>query len=178
MNVLAKLGVNQRLESTYTEAHSRLYNTTTLSFNKKPLVTFGTIQPNITEQFDLSQPVYMADFLWKNVMDVIRNNNMKFRPISAFPQVRRDLALVLDKQVTYGELERIALKSEPKLLQSINAFDVYVGDKIEQGKKSYAISVLLQDDEKTMTDQDIDRVVNKLVKQFEKELGATLRGGS
>jgi phenylalanyl-tRNA synthetase beta chain len=118
----------------------------------------------------------MADFLWKNVMDVIRNNNMKFRPISAFPQVRRDLALVLDKQVTYGELERIALKSEPKLLQSINAFDVYVGDKIEQGKKSYAISVLLQDDEKTMTDQDIDRVVNKLVKQFEKELGASLRG--
>jgi phenylalanyl-tRNA synthetase beta chain len=178
MNVLAKLGVNQRLEITYTEAHSRLYNTTTLSFNKKPLVTFGTIQPNITEQFDLSQPVYMADFLWKNVMDVIRNNNMKFRPISAFPQVRRDLALVLDKQVTYGELERIALKSEPKLLQSINTFDVYVGDKIEQGKKSYAISVLLQDDEKTMTDQDIDRVVNKLVKQFEKELGATLRGGS
>lgn len=178
MNVLAKLGVNQRLESSYTEEHSRLYNTTTLSLNKKPLVTFGTIQPNITEQFDLNQPVYMADFLWKNVMDVIRNNNMKFRPISAFPQVRRDLALVLDKQVTYGELERIALKSEPKLLQSINAFDVYVGDKIEQGKKSYAISVLLQDDEKTMTDQDIDRVVNKLVKQFEKELGATLRGGS
>lgn len=175
MNVLAKLGVNQRLESSYTEEHSRLYNTTTLSLNKKPLVTFGTIQPNITEQFDLNQPVYMADFLWKNVMDVIRNNNMKFRPISAFPQVRRDLALVLDKQVTYGELERIALKSEPKLLQSINAFDVYVGDKIEQGKKSYAISVLLQDDEKTMTDQDIDRVVNKLVKQFEKEFGATLR---
>jgi phenylalanyl-tRNA synthetase beta chain len=176
LNVLAKLGINQRLESTYTDNHSRLYNTTTLSFNKKPLVTFGTISPSITESFDLSQPVYMADFQWKNVMDCVRNNNMKFRPISAFPQVRRDLALVLDKQVTYGDLERIALKSEPKLLQSINAFDVYLGDKIGAGKKSYAISIVLQDDEKTMTDQDIDRAVNKLIKQFEKELGATLRG--
>ncbi|MES2558742.1 MAG: phenylalanine--tRNA ligase subunit beta [Bacteroidota bacterium] len=175
MNVLSKLGINHRLESMYSEDHARLYNTTTLTFNKKPLVIFGTIQPAITGKFDLNQPVYMADFLWKNVMDLVRNSNMKFRPISVFPHVRRDLALVLDKQVTYGELERIALKSEPKLLQSINAFDVYKGDKIEQGKKSYAVSIILQDDEKTMTDQDIDRVVNKLVKQFEKELGATLR---
>ncbi|MES2778891.1 MAG: phenylalanine--tRNA ligase subunit beta [Bacteroidota bacterium] len=175
LNILSKLGINQRLESSYSEEHTRLYNTTILSFNKKPLVTFGTIQPTITEKFDLSQPVYMADFDWKNVLSLVQANNMKFRPISTFPQVRRDLALVLDQKVTYGELERIALKSEPKLLQYINAFDVYQGDKIEQGKKSYALSFVLQDDEKTMTDQDIDRVMSKLIKQFEKELGASLR---
>ena len=175
-NLLAKLGITQQLESSYPEKHSRLYNTTVLSFNQKKLVTFGTIQPDITGKFDLNQPVYIADFHWQHVLDTLSGHNLKFRPVSAFPQVRRDLALILDQQTTYGELERIALKSEPKLLQSINAFDVYQGDKIGEGKKSYAVSILLQNDEKTMTDEEIDSVMRKLIKQFEKELGATLRG--
>jgi phenylalanyl-tRNA synthetase beta chain len=89
--------------------------------------------------------------------------------------VRRDLALLLDNTTNYVDIERVALKTEPKLIQAVNAFDVYQGDKIAPGKKSYAISFILQDEEKTLTDQDIDTVMTKLIKQFEKELGAILR---
>ena len=102
-------------------------------------------------------------------------NNMKFKPITAFPNVRRDLALLLDNTTNYVDIERVALKTEPKLIHAVNVFDVYQGDKIAPGKKSYAISFILQDEEKTLTDQDIDKVMTKLIKQFEKEIGAILR---
>jgi len=101
--------------------------------------------------------------------------SFKLAPLSPFPFVKRDLALVLDKAVRYEEIERIAFKTEPKLLKSINAFDVYEGDKMEAGKKSYAVSFILEDVEKTLTDSEIDGVMKKLIRQFEKELGATLR---
>ena len=119
--------------------------------------------------------VYYADINWNNVLDVSSKNKFMLQPVSLFPFVRRDLALLLDKSVPYSEIERIAAKTEPNLLKTINVFDVYEGEKIESGKKSYAISFILQDDHKTLTDNDIDPLMNKLVKQFEKELGAILR---
>jgi phenylalanyl-tRNA synthetase beta chain len=174
-NLLLKLGISQKPEILYNVEHTRLYNATTLSFQNKNVVTFGTVNPELASKFDLNSPVYMADFDWNAVVALCAQNNLKFKPISMFPSVRRDLALVLNNDTTYADLERIALKASPKLLQSVNVFDVYQGDKIAQGKKSYALSFILQDEEKTLTDQEIDAVMGKLVKQFEKELGASLR---
>jgi phenylalanyl-tRNA synthetase beta chain len=174
-NILSRLGINEGVEADYTAEVSHLYNTTTLSANGKQLVTFGTVNPDLAAKFDLGQPVHTADFHWSNVLEASLKGKFQIKPVSAFPQVRRDLALLIDNATSYADIERIALKAEPKLLKAINAFDVYQGDKIEQGKKSYAVSFILQDEEKTLTDQDIDRVMSKLVKQFEKELNATLR---
>jgi phenylalanyl-tRNA synthetase beta chain len=94
-----------------------------------------------------------------------------------FPEVRRDLSMLLDRKVAYSELEKIAYASEPKLLRGVNLFDVYEGDKIEAGKKSYAVSFLLRDDEATLQDKQIDGVMDKLMKQFESKLGAVIRKG-
>jgi phenylalanyl-tRNA synthetase beta chain len=174
-NVLGRLGINQKLEANYNHEDSRLHNTVSLSFNGKTVAIFGTINPEIASAFDLNTPVYFADFHWNTIIELCAGNNLKFKPVSAFPHVRRDLALLLDNATNYIDIERIALKAEPKLLQAVNAFDVYQGDKIAQGKKSYAVSFILQDEEKTLTDQDIDSVMSKLIKQFEKELGASLR---
>lgn len=175
LNVLARLGIDQQLQADHSSPIPSLYNTTILSANGKQLVAFGTVDPGVAATFDLGQPVYIADFNWKNVADLSAQSKFKLKPVSAFPQVRRDLALLIDQAVSYGDIERIALKAEPKLLKAINAFDVYQGENIAPGKKSYAVSFILQDEEKTLTDQDIDRVMGKLIKQFEKELNATLR---
>ncbi len=172
-NVLSRLGIKQSLQ-TQTVEHAHLHNATTCTINGKEVVTFGSVKPELLKQFDLNQAVYMADFNWKTVVELCKQS-LKFTPISAFPWVRRDLALELDKQVSYADIERIALKAEPKLLQAVNVFDVYEGDKIASGKKSYALSFVLQDTEKTLTDQEIERVMSKLVKLFEKELNASLR---
>jgi phenylalanyl-tRNA synthetase beta chain len=175
-NVLTKLGITGKMDVLYNIDHPRLYNTTSLSINNQTIVTFGAVNPDITAAFDLNTPVYMADFEWNTIQHLSKLTNLKYKPISVFPSVRRDLALVLDETTSYADLEKIALTSEPKLLQSVNVFDVYRGDKITPGKKSYALSFILQDEEKTLTDQDIDRVMNKLIKQFEKELSVVLRG--
>jgi phenylalanyl-tRNA synthetase beta chain len=98
------------------------------------------------------------------------------QPVSTYPAVRRDLALELDKKITYAEIEKIARKTEQQLLKEMNVFDVYEGEKIAAGKKSYAISFILQNTEKTLTDEEIEATMNKLIKQFEKDLGASLRG--
>jgi phenylalanyl-tRNA synthetase beta chain len=182
LNVLSRLGIEDHSKAEFENSH--LYNNSALiekvNKNTRPediskLVEFGVVKPEIAAKFDLNQPVYYADFNWNNVLKAAQKGKFRLKPVSAFPQVRRDLALLIDKAVTYWDIERIALSTEPKLLKAINAFDVYQGDKIGQDKKSYAVSFILQDEEKTLTDQEIDRVMSKLVKQFEKELNATLR---
>ncbi len=99
-----------------------------------------------------------------------------FKPISVFPAVKRDLAFVLNQEVPYRDLEKIAYKTEPNLIKQMGAFDVYQGDKIEKGKKSYALSFVLQDDSKTLTDGEIDEVMQKLIKGIVAETGGVLRG--
>lgn len=177
INKLSRLGINvQSLTAEYNTPNNRIYNTCTLTFNGKLVCEYGAVLPAIAKPFDLDKEVYVADFNWNTIRELSNNLNLKYKPVSAFPQVRRDLALLLDEAISYADLERIAIKTEPKLLKNVSAFDVYQGDKIGTGKKSYALSFILQDEEKTLTDQEIDAVVNKLLKKFEKELGAQLRG--
>ena len=110
-------------------------------------------------------------------MRLHKKSRISFSPLPKFPEVRRDLSLMLPRTTRFEELEALAYKSERKLLKEVDLFDVYEGDKIEAGKKSYALSFVLQDEEKTLTDKQIDKVMAKISRTFEQELGAVVRGG-
>ncbi|SFB28873.1 phenylalanyl-tRNA synthetase beta subunit [Flavobacterium swingsii] len=138
------------------------------------LVEFGTVKKSILKHFDIKQEVFFADFNWNAIIKQI-SNNIKFTEISKYPEVRRDLALLLDNEIEFVQLFDIAKKTEKSLLKNINLFDVYEGKNLPAGKKSYAISFVLQDNAKTLTDSQIDKVMSKLTQNFESELGATLR---
>lgn len=173
VNILKKAGIKKT--DIVTDSNGTLLNQTTISSQQKVLVVFGGVDAKTRKQFDLTDDVWFADFNWDNLCELSMGSTLKLQAISTFPAVRRDLALVLDKKSTYAEIEKIARKTEQQLLKEMNVFDVYEGDKIAQGKKSYAISFILQNTEKTLTDEEIETTMNKLIKQFEKELGATLR---
>jgi len=173
-NVLRKLGIHQ-YHFEYKKEHPQFVNYTTIHANGKMLIEFGLVESVIASKFDVDSDVYFADLNWNELLEMALQSKFKFQPISQFPSVRRDLALLLDKSIEYSEIENIALKTENKLIKSINIFDVYEGDKISEDKKSFAISFILADNQKTLTDTEIDAVMNKLINQFETELGATLR---
>jgi len=146
-----------------------------LSLGKTKLVEFGIVKRAILKPFGISQEVLFADFNWNNVIEVAKFNKIKFTPISKYPEVKRDFALLLDEKVTFEEIHTIAKQSEKKLLKDVNLFDVYQGENLPSGKKSYAVSFTLEDKEKTLTDKQIDKIMSKLQNSFEKQLGAELR---
>ena len=147
----------------------------TFSLGKTKLVEFGIIKRATLKSFSISQEVLFADFNWDNVIEVAKFNKIKFTAISKYPEVKRDFALLLDEKVTFQEIHTIAKQSERKLLKDVNLFDVYQGKNLPLGKKSYAVSFTLQDNEKTLTDKQIDKIMSKLQSSFEKQLGAELR---
>lgn len=147
----------------------------TLSLGKTKLVEFGIVKRKVAKTFDIKQQVIFADFNWDNVIEVSKNRKIKFKEISKFPKVRRDFALLIDKATTFAEIHNIAKQSERNLLKEVNLFDVYEGDNLPVGKKSYAVSFTLQDEHKTLTDKQIDKIMSKLQQSFEKQLGAELR---
>jgi phenylalanyl-tRNA synthetase beta chain len=144
---------------------------------KKKLVgVMGCLNQSLAKKYDIDKPLWYADLNLDLLTEMAKEVEFKLKQVSVFPEVRRDLALLLDQTVSYEQLEKIALKTEPNLLKAVNVFDVYMGDKIEQGKKSYALSFILQDENKTLTDAEIEGVMRKLVQNFVKETGAVLRG--
>ncbi len=145
-----------------------------IKFNNKVVGRIGKLKSTISKYFEIKQDVFYAEFLWKDLIKATRLES-EFTEISKYPEVRRDLSLVLDKQVSYNEIRDLAFKSEKKLLTRINVFSVYEGDNLEAGKKSYAISFHLQDTTKTLTDKVIDKVMNGLIRTFENEIGAIIR---
>jgi phenylalanyl-tRNA synthetase beta chain len=141
----------------------------------KTLVKFGSVLPGALKKAGVEKEVYYADFNFDALLKLVRNNKIINRDISKFPSVRRDLSMLVDTAVTFGQLKQIAQKTERKLLNQINVFDVYQGDKLPAGKKSYALSFILQDEEKTLTDKAIDAIMQKLIYNFSKETGAEIR---
>ena len=146
-----------------------------LSFAKTKLVEFGIVSKNILKHFGISQEVLFADFNWDNVIEVSKHNTIKFKSIPKYPEVRRDFALLLDEHITFEEIDKIAMQTEKHLLKDVDLFDVYQGKNLPKGKKSYAVSFMIQDENKTLTDKQIDKIMNKLQANFEKQLGAELR---
>ncbi|WP_293880939.1 phenylalanine--tRNA ligase subunit beta [Sphingobacterium sp. UBA1498] len=143
---------------------------------QKCLVSFGAVAQRDLKKADVEGQVFFADFDWDVLMKIIRKNSIQYKEVSKFPAVRRDLSLLIDENVSFDKLQFVAQKTERKLLKHVNVFDVYKGDKIPEGKKSYALSFILQDEEKTLNDKQIDAIVQKLIVNFEKELGAEVRG--
>lgn len=141
----------------------------------KRLATFGVVTKKLLKVFDIDNEVYYADFDWKELMKAIRSVKISYKEISKFPAVKRDLALLLDKNVQFAEIEKIAYETEKKLLKEVELFDVYEGKNLEAGKKSYAVSFLLQDESQTLNDKMIDKIMSKLVKNLEEKLNAKLR---
>ncbi len=138
------------------------------------LVEFGTVKKSILKHFDIKQEVFYADFNWNLILKLI-GSKIKFTDIPKYPEVRRDLALLVDDSVAFDAIYTIARQTEKSLLKDVSLFDVYQGKNLPEGKKSYAVSFTLQDNSKTLTDEQIDKIMSKLQKNMENELGASLR---
>jgi phenylalanyl-tRNA synthetase beta chain len=143
--------------------------------NGKTLVKLGQVAATALKKVDVDKTVFYADFSFDQLMVIAKKNTIIYQDISKFPAVRRDLSMLIDKGVSFGQLKQIAQRTERKLLKEINVFDVYEGDKLPAGKKSYALSFILQDSEKTLTDKAIDAIMQKLIYNLEKEAGAEIR---
>lgn len=141
----------------------------------EPLAVMGTIAPARLKQFGIRQPVFAAEISWPALFELVKRDKIRYSELPKFPEVRRDLALLLDESVQYADLRASAFRAGKKLLKQVSLFDVYRGDKIAEGKKQYALSFVLQDLDKTLTDNDVERVMKKLLSTFQNEYGAVLR---
>ena len=139
------------------------------------LAVMGTVNPALARKFGVKQPVFMAEISWPVLFSLIKRNKVAFKELPKYPEVKRDLAVLLDEGVSYADLRMTAIKQSKKLLKGVSLFDVYRGDKIPAGKKQYALSFTFQDLEKTLTDQDIERVMDNILKAFQNNFGAVLR---
>ena len=146
-----------------------------VNHGKDKLATLGLIDPKFLGAFDIKQDVFYADVHWDVLVKSVKSQSIKFKEIARFPEVRRDLALLVDQHITFGELYEFSRQSDQHILKDIRLFDVYTGDKLPQGKKSYALSFHLQDSDKTLTDNQIETTMTKLQKGLESTFGATLR---
>lgn len=141
----------------------------------KTLAEFGIVANKLTKQADISAPVYFADINWTLLMKTVRKNKLEYKDISKYPAVSRDLALLIDQNVTFAQIEDIANQTERKLLKRVELFDVYQGKNLPAGKKSYAVNFILQDDTRTLNDKAIDAIMTKLINNLKNKLGAELR---
>lgn len=175
-NLLTRLGFP--VESLKQTDYSNDLIAAGLSFiapNGKKLAEAGIVQGKLLKTFGIDQPVFHADFLLDQIIPGQKNNKTGFSDLARFPEVRRDLALLLNKDIRFSALRELAFRTERKLLRKVGLFDVYEGKGIPDDKKSYAVSFILRDDERTLQDTQIDRIMQKLIAAFEKELGAQLR---
>jgi len=171
--VLERLGLNRIKVS---PVESDIFSEgISLSIGKKTLVDFGVVNKRIVKHFDISQDVLYADFNWDNVIDMAKHNSVTFKELPKYPEVRRDFALLLDNNITFEAIDTIASQTEKRLLKDVDLFDVYQGKNLPNGKKSYAVSFKFQDEHSTLTDKQIDKIMNKLQSNFETQLGAELR---
>jgi phenylalanyl-tRNA synthetase beta chain len=145
------------------------------SSDKKKLVELGIVSKPILKMMDIKQDVLFADFNWDAIAEVSKKANVMYAEVPKFPEVRRDLALLIDKAIKFEQLEQLAFQSEKKLLKAVNLFDIYEGDKLPAGKKSYALSFILQDENATLTDKQIDKTMETLMKNYQEKVGAEIR---
>lgn len=143
--------------------------------NGKHIASIGMLSSKVLKLTDTEQDVYYAEFSWENLLKTVKNQTVSYTPMPKFPAVKRDLALLLDKKVTFKEVKDIALRTEKSLLKAVSLFDVYEGEKLGADKKSYAVSFTIQDEEKTLTDKQIDKIMNKLIGTYQHQLGAEIR---
>ena len=176
INILRRLGVPFG-SLVFAKGESDLFDKSIEIRNRggKVLVQFGIVALKILKQFGLEQPVFFADLNWQQLMRAVRNQKVTPTDLPKYPAVSRDLALLIDKSVEFGQIEAIAYQTEKKLLKEVRLFDVYEGKNLPEGKKSYAVNFILQDETKTMGDKQIDAIMQKLIQNLTKQLNAELR---
>ena len=175
-NILARIGVQPGM-LVRKKSDNAIFSAGLTIENRggKKLIELGVLTKKLQKQFDIATSVYYAELNWTALMKVIRKQKVEFTEIPKFPSVSRDLALLIDKSVEFQQIEDIARQTEKKFLKKVELFDVYEGDKLPAGKKSYAVNFILQDAEKTMGDKQIDTIMQKLIANLKKQLNAELR---
>ena len=176
MNIFTRLGVNPGIVVAEKSDNNVFGKALALKARSgKVLCEIGTVSHKLLKKVDIDQDVFYADINWNNLMRAIKKNETLYHDISKFPSVSRDLALLIDKSVEFEQIEQIARQTEKKLLKSVELFDVYEGKNLPEGKKSYAVNFILQDETKTLNDKQIEAIMTKLIKNLKQKLGAELR---
>ena len=176
INILRRIGVKRGM-IVLKKSENDIFSSGMTVENRggKKLYEMGIISKKLLKQFGLDNPVFYAELDWNALMKMVKKNEVLYTEVPKFPAVSRDLALLVDKNVEFAQIEQIALQTEKKLLKRVELFDVYEGDKLPAGKKSYAVNFILQDEEKTMGDKQIDAIMQKLIANIKKQLNAELR---
>ena len=176
INIIRRIGVSQN-QLVAKKSDNDIFSTGVTIENRggKKLYELGIISKKLLKQFGLENPVYYAELNWTALMKIAKKNEVLYTEVPKFPAVSRDLALLVDNSVEFAQIEQIARQTEKKLLKNVELFDVYEGDKLPAGKKSYAVNFILQDNEKTMGDKQIDAIMQKLIANLKKQLNAELR---
>ena len=173
--VLERMGINAG-NLPQKESNKNYYSESIIYLvNNKPVAETGKISGDCLRKFDINQDVFYGHIDWDYLLHVQKNHKVTYRELPKYPWVRRDLALLLDLNIKFSQIKELAMRAEKHLLREISLFDVYQSESLGKNKKSYAVSFILQDEERTLTDKQIDRVMNNLINVFEKELGATIR---
>ncbi len=176
LNIFSRLGVNLGA-MVFGNLSDDIYSVAISIHTRggKLVATFGVLSKKLQKAFDIDNEVYYADINWKELMKAIKGKKVTYTEISKFPAVKRDLALLIDKKVQFAEIEKIAYETDKKLLKNVELFDVYEGKNLEAGKKSYAVSFVLQDENATLNDKQIDKLMQKLIANLQNKLDAKLR---
>lgn len=173
-SVLKKLGIETK--EVRAENNSPFFSySTTYESGKKKVVEFGEVKKSILKKSDIEQEVFYADFDWDEILNQLKKLFIQYKEVPVYPSVRRDLALLVDKQVRYSDIKELAFKTERNLLKEVNLFDVYEGKNLEPGKKSYAVSFIIQDENSTLNDKTINKVMEKMAATLKEKLGAVIR---
>ena len=174
-NLIKRLGIEPG--SLSNSAAQKMYFTEGMVFGTAGLdiLEIGQISGKLLSSFDIKSKVFFADIHWDHLFELLKGKKIGFKELPKFPEVRRDLALLIDKNIPFSDIERIAFETEKNLLKNVNLFDVYEGEKIGVDKKSYAVSFILQDEEKTLQDKTIEKVMSRLMQAYRDKLDATIR---
>lgn len=177
LKVLKSLGLSSQLNENSLRDSQFFSEALSLNKRKTEVISLGLVKDDLCKQFDVKGSIFLAVLDWDTLCKYCLNHEVQVNDIPKFQSVRRDLALLVDKEVSFEQLEDLALKTDRSILRDVSLFDVYEGKKLEKGKKSYALSYVFRDENKTLTDKRVDIVVKKIFDSYEKELGASLRSG-
>ncbi|MGE4287411.1 MAG: phenylalanine--tRNA ligase subunit beta [Salinivirgaceae bacterium] len=174
-HVMERLGIVMEKVSFRYISNELFTEALVMEYNKMELAVLGLVNRKVRKQFELKQDIYFAEINWDKLLKAVRNAKVEFKELAKFPEVRRDLSLLLQNNVSFDDLKQEALRTERKLLKEVSLFDVYEGKNLGEGKKSYALSFILQDETKTLTDKQIDKIMNNIIRNFDQKFAATLR---
>ncbi len=174
-SIFTRLGLDRNRMTVQESTLGDLNMALSYELGNKPLATIGSVGKKLLRQMEIKQEVFVAEINWTWALSQVPSKAIAYQAVSKFPSVKRDLALLLDINISFSDLRDAAFKAERKLLQSVNVFDVYVGDKIPKGKKSYALSFILEDTEKTLTDKVIEKTMGRIQNTLERQFNAELR---